>query len=250
MTDDELPELTPEEETEVSRLLAEAGGPLPMPDEVAARLEATLAGLVEERAGEPEEPAAATVVTLEERRAARRWPRLVLAAAAVVVAGYAAGTVVTGTGSGSDSASVSDAAGAGEAEEPMAGADPEAASEAAPEESGPGTAAERDAQVFRARDVVRLRSETLEDDLGRALGGDPTALHDAGRSELRSQTVRKRATCHPPALEPGQQWALARYDGRRAVLVAGPDDGELLPVEVVGCDGVVLASVEVDAELD
>src|SRR3712207_3173459 len=85
----EPPELTPEEEAEVSQLLAEAGGPIAVPDDVVARLDATLDSLVE---GE-RTTAVAPVVPLATRR---RWPRLLLAAAAVVVGGYAVGTSVTG----------------------------------------------------------------------------------------------------------------------------------------------------------
>ena len=84
-----LPDLTSDEDAAVRRLLADAGGPVPTPPDVVARLDATLARLVAER--EDERPQEATVTPLALRR--RRWPKVLLAAAAVVVgpAGTATG---------------------------------------------------------------------------------------------------------------------------------------------------------------
>src|SRR5215218_10752286 len=89
--------LSPEDEAEVRRLLAEAGGPVATPPEVVASLDAALAGLVAERAGsapdsKDSEPVDHTVVHLDSRR--RRWPKVLLAAAAVVLGGYALGSTV------------------------------------------------------------------------------------------------------------------------------------------------------------
>ena len=71
-------ELTPDEEAEISRLLADAASPEPMPAEVSARLEDVLAGLVADR------EAAAPVVPLKPRR----WPQVLVAAAAVSLVGF------------------------------------------------------------------------------------------------------------------------------------------------------------------
>jgi hypothetical protein len=71
-------ELTPDEEAEISRLLADAASPEPMPAEVSARLDDVLAGLVADR------EAAAPVVPLKPRR----WPQVLVAAAAVSLAGF------------------------------------------------------------------------------------------------------------------------------------------------------------------
>lgn len=71
-------ELTPDEEAEISRLLADAASPEPMPAEVSARLDEVLAGLVTDR------EAAAPVVPLKSRR----WPQVLVAAAAVSLAGF------------------------------------------------------------------------------------------------------------------------------------------------------------------
>ncbi|HET7734947.1 MAG TPA: hypothetical protein VFK52_03150 [Nocardioidaceae bacterium] len=71
-------ELTPDEEAEISRLLADAASPAPMPAEVSARLDDVLAGLVADR------EAAAPVVPLKSRR----WPQVLVAAAAVSLVGF------------------------------------------------------------------------------------------------------------------------------------------------------------------
>jgi hypothetical protein len=244
--DDELREPTPEEEAEISRLLAEAGGPVAVPDEVAARLDATLAALVEERRDEEVDPPAAPVVPLAERRARRRWPRLVLAAAAVVVAGYAVGTAVTDSslsGSDAESATAGDAAGAGEADGGGA------RDEAGPQDNAvPEATADRDAARRLAADAVRLRSDTLADDITAALADRRLGLSsdEDGLSELRAQSTRKSAGCAAPALDQGQRWLPARYDGVRAVLVTGPPADGSLPAEVRGCDGELLDSAVVD----
>src|SRR5690349_1050203 len=86
-------ELTPEEESEVTRLLAGAAGPEPMPDAVVARLRDVLDDLDAERSAE----------RLGAARA-RRWPRALLAAAAVLVVGYGVVNVAGDASlSGSDS---------------------------------------------------------------------------------------------------------------------------------------------------
>ena len=92
--------MTPEQEEQVRRALASAPPESAMPPEVAARLDAALAGLVAERSARPDheqdtgpEPAAA--VALEERRR-RRWPRVLVAAASVSLLAYGAGIALSG----------------------------------------------------------------------------------------------------------------------------------------------------------
>lgn len=101
-------DLTRAQEEAVRRLLAGARETAPMPDDVAARLDAVLADLAgttasapADAAGEAEETPA-TVVPLRRRR----WPRLVLAAAAVTAVGLGTVQVLdrTGGGLGDDSA--------------------------------------------------------------------------------------------------------------------------------------------------
>lgn len=108
-TDDEpqAERASADDEAAVRRLLADARATGPVPSEVAARLDATLAGLVADRdAGrEPtdERPAerTAAVVPLASRRR-RTAAGLLVAAAAVVVGGVAIGESLD-SGSGNDS---------------------------------------------------------------------------------------------------------------------------------------------------
>ena len=102
------PDLSPEQDV-VRRLLAEARHDGPVPEEVRARLDATLAELKAER---HDLQAAATVVDLPARRRRRRGTVL-LAAAAVVVAGVGVGQALDrsgdfGLGGGGDSTSSSE----------------------------------------------------------------------------------------------------------------------------------------------
>ncbi len=90
MSDDEL---TPEQEAEVSRLLADSTVPVRMPDEVAARLDLVLAGLV----------AAPREQTPDRSR--RRWPAVLVAAAAVSLFGYVGGQFLVQTRSSDDASS-------------------------------------------------------------------------------------------------------------------------------------------------
>lgn len=229
----EEPEITPAEEQEVSRLLALAAAADPLPADVAARLDDTLAGLVAERSTAPDEDGAddsgdRAVVPL---RARRRWPRALLAAAAVMVVGYGVGGVLGGGSlSGGDTG---DAASAGDtvAEDAAGGAE-----DASPERLGEAPAQElgnaRDqAMVFEG--VVRLRSERLAADVRRALGlVETSALDDLSSSD--------QSRCPIPTLSPGESALAARYDGRRTVLVTGPEEGGRVKASVYSCSGALL----------
>jgi hypothetical protein len=117
-------ELTPEQEADVRRLLAEARHDEPIPADVAARLDAVLGDL---SADDLEVFEVATVTDLAGVRHRRRNAgRLLLAAAAVVVGGIAAGQVV-GDGMGADSDDASTAADAGGEQEVPREASPESA---------------------------------------------------------------------------------------------------------------------------
>ena len=94
-----LPELTPEQESEVRRLLAEARHDEPIPTEVADRLDTVLADLTRD---EPGSPGVAPVIDLAARRRRRNAAAVLAGAAAVIVAGFAIGQVID---VGSDDAS-------------------------------------------------------------------------------------------------------------------------------------------------
>jgi hypothetical protein len=191
---DEADLLPAEEEAAVARLLADAAGPVPMPTEVADRLDSVLAGLVAERA-EAERAEAARVVSdrvdaggvkpvsvadsvrpadeLASRRRAR-WPRLVLAAAAVVIGGYGVtstlGSGGLAGGAGGDAATTAD--------EGMAASDGDAGGAAESSELPRGrlrsdALQEPLAPGLLARGPVQLRPDRLEEDVRRLLVGSP-----------------------------------------------------------------------------
>lgn len=87
------PDLTPAQDDAVRALLASARHTEPIPDEVVARLDATLASLTGDR-----QETRAPVVALASRRR-RTASTLLLAAAAVVVAGVGIGQVLSPDGS-------------------------------------------------------------------------------------------------------------------------------------------------------
>ena len=237
--------LTPEEEQAVARMLAAAGGPVEMPGEVAARLEAVLADLEGERSSAP----AAGVVEL---RARRRWPRVLLAAAAVVVGGYAVGTAaldgnLAGSAGGETAASDStvaqedSSAGRSRGDEAPDDADDGAGDAGSGEEpealSSPQSAREDSASMLRT--TVRLRSDRLEPDVRRALRVLETAGGATQSFDLTTQA------CPAPPLGPRQRSLPVRYDGAAAVLVAGAERRGTVEVTIWSCDGDELDSTVV-----
>src|SRR4051812_5667095 len=113
--DGSLPELTPAQESDVRRLLADARHDDPIPDDVATRLDAVLAGLTRD---EPGSTGIAPVVDLAARRRRRNAAALLAGAAAVIVAGFAVGQVIDVGGTADDagsSAQVDSSRGSGDA---------------------------------------------------------------------------------------------------------------------------------------
>ena len=101
-----LPELTPEQESAVRQLLAEARHDVPIPTEVADRLDTVLAGLTRD---EPGSPGVAPVIDLAARRRRRNAAAVLAGAAAVIVAGFAIGQVIDVGSNDSDSSTAADA---------------------------------------------------------------------------------------------------------------------------------------------
>ena len=236
----DAPDLTPAEEAEVRRRLAEARHTAPVPPEVAARLERTLAGLVEERhtgtaegrrtgttaenrrtgpaeaglARAPEAAASRTgaVVELAARRR-RRAGALVLAAAAVVVAGVGLGQLTGGIGSGggADSgaagfdreiAESEDGVAAGGAAERLPTSAPATPSGAASE----GSAAV-DERLLEA--VPRIREGSVLEDVAVTARRVRDSVSLARRVE--------GAACRPAG--PGEQAVAVSFRGQLATLV-------------------------------
>lgn len=245
----------------IRELLAELGsGPdgRPMPPEVAARLDDTLARLVAERAStgegpDEEEAAAGTVVPLR-----RRWlPRATAAAAAVIIVG-AGGVTAANLGVFGNGASMSSDSG-GSADSQVA----ESAPDASPTSPGQGDdAAGREATGAVA--LPRISSGSFASDVTSLLhrrtavnepGHSPSTSSEAGSDapgdatgksrDLVTPEAAKRAprdapvsrSCPGPAITDGAVPNPIRYDGQLAVLVIHPQrDGRQL-VEAWSCSG-------------
>ncbi|WP_432477930.1 hypothetical protein [Nocardioides sp. GXQ0305] len=197
-------ELTPQETERVRRLLAEARHTDPVPDDVAARIDRTLADL----AAEP----AATVVPLAERR--RKAGRLLLAAAAVVVGGVALGQVVGGDGSEDEAADSSAASEADEAQgltAPDRDSTPSGDDELSTESGGslPGAVSETRRSISRLP-AQQVRSSTFAADAARL------------RPVATAAKVRNGATSAPEAADrlQGDGCAAGAWGGGRYVRVA------------------------------
>lgn len=217
------PGMDPGTEQAVRDLLASAGPAEPMPPEVAARLDATLADLSAGRTPGPTAPSGDADDELAERRAGRqrRWPQVLVAAATVGVLGVAVGNVVDlgGLTGGSGDASTS----AGVADRGAAGAAPESLPESAPSAGG-----DRTGDGFSAQSrvpVLRLRSASLAADVQR--------VEDLALATPVSEGWR--GACVVPAAAPGASWAEARLDGDRALLLLRPPEQGRRVADVYRC---------------
>lgn len=223
MTD---PELTAAQEQAVRALLAAARHDEPLPADVAARLDATLADLQAEREAGREAAAPAPVVPLS--RAARRrriTGAALVAAAAVVVAGVGIGQLTGGVGSDSGESSMAGDAGAereyagGAVESPLKSRPNQSSApeqQQAPADSASERATELDAQSFR-EDVRRL----------------------APADELPAR-VRDRLRCEVPGTGRGTRVAVT-YETRDGVLVFRDPaaDRQRVDLYLCGSDAIV-----------
>jgi len=226
MTDHDEPDaardLTPDEESRVRRLLADARHTDPVPDEVVARLDRVLAGLAEEPGRE------AAVVRLADRR--RRVTRLLVAAAAVVVVGFGGSQVIDGLGSASmDAATSGDAESAAEPAEDSgevgADLDGEPNEGSSDQESGAPTAAQDR--------VAKVRPESF--------AADTEALRDGARNyALQEQRSALRDVCTTGAWGAGRYVAV-RYAGDPGWIVFRRPQGTTQVADLFLC-GSELAS--------
>lgn len=231
------PELTPEQDERVRRLLAEARHDEPVPGDVAARLDRVLAELAAERA-----PAAGTapVVDLAARRRRRNAGALLVAAAAVIVGGFTVGQVIDVGGGSSDTA--------GSAADSPA----ERASESAPTDAG-GSAADAAPTIGQP---LRLSAADLAADVGNQLppevrkdvaDGAEVAPGPGALAAPDPAQATSCATAAPSAYGDGEFFP-AYLDGVPAVLALRPPSGTTQRADVLACGtGDALASVELPA---
>jgi hypothetical protein len=245
--DGSLPELTPEQESEVRRLLADARHDEPVPAEVADRLDAVLAGLTRD---EPGSEGIAPVVDLAARRRRRNAAAVLAGAAAVIVAGFGIGQVID-VGSEDDTAGSSTAANADRA----GAGDDQSRPEANLDQGGgsPSDTAQPGAPgPFEAPStVLQLRSDHLETDLSRQLSSYSV---QAGSSSVRTPAAKDfdAAGCPLPA-SPHNKFGLgelfpALFDHQPAVLALRPATGGTQQADVLDCTTAAsLASVTIPA---
>ncbi|MGN0063688.1 MAG: hypothetical protein ACI379_05555 [Nocardioides sp.] len=229
-------------EDAVRRLLADARHDAPVPDEVVARLDTTLAGLVAERDASAPEPSPAPVIDLAARRR-RRMTQFVAAAAVVVVAGVGVNQLQPfGTSSPS-----SDTAGASlDSTQPQADEKADEKNfdsgrdnlDAAPRggKSAPESSAELDTQSA-ARAAPDLSSDM----------DDAQILGAVGRLPMDRATLSWRQTRGCEATRAARQgtWITVWWDGERAVARWRPGD-DPDRVEVRLCDGSLARVVPLD----
>lgn len=269
MTPDEEPG-TRSDEAEVRRLLAALGNePVPMPPEVAARLDATLADLAAKQDQVTERDQVTdgdqvtegrrvdrTVTPLPSRDRPRRWPQLLVAAAAVSVLGLGVGELLEGP-SGSDSMNA--AAERAEAPADAAGGATEDSGEAAPyaTQDSPGPEAaeppadregldRRSALRHAPAALSRLHSQSLTADVQRLadVTGTDTMVPGAPLTAMRDG-----AGCDLPEAGPGDELYAVRLDGDPATLLLHrAEDGRRL-AQVFACEdpSAPVAGTTVDA---
>lgn len=253
--------MTPEEQQEaVRRALAATLPEGPMPPEVVARLEATIADLAAARPAAPTasreagaEPGGGAVVTDLEARRRRRWPRALVAAASIAVLAYGVGAVLPDLGSEAETAMDSAGGEAAEDHEPEAAVGGSAGRDGA-EGAGPGAepAPQSAPELMGDGRVVALREATLRRDVVRHLSAERVAaLADgpADRDAAAERYTRRDGTCVIPESRRGDALYAARLDGRRATLVVRDAEGGSRVAQVYWCgDGrTLLAETEVPA---
>jgi hypothetical protein len=241
-------DLTPEEE-QVRRLLADARHTQPVPDDVAARLDAVLADLRDE---DPEAPAPVVasqrpvdLAAARRRRNARSW---LVAAVAVVAVGFGINQVahMDVSGSDDDGGSSSDSAASGETVQRPGDRDagagrrgqddsPSSASAHAPEveaqPEAPATPVRLDPDRFGTQvTALRDRAELARNDLST----NSAAADGALMYGLDRLTHAYKSTCPTP--DSGRGHALpVRYGGQPGVLVFRPVRGDTQVVDLFLC---------------
>ena len=213
---DEPRDLTPDETERVRRLLARARHTDPVPDDVAARLDRTLASLADERRERRED-----AVTVLASRRRRTLATVLVAAVAVVAVGIGLGRSLPdldmGAG-GSDSTSADGGATSVEQERP-------AQSPEQPQDQSPGRGAAPEAGAG-SRALPGLGDDTFDSDV-LALRGRPTAT-EGGLGSLGD------TACARPTWGEGRRVPV-RYDGAAAVLVFRDPVGGVQPVDLFRC---------------
>jgi hypothetical protein len=280
MTDEPFdePDFDDPAHAEIRDLLADARVRTPIPDEVAARLDATLAEL----AGKATAADDATPAVVPLRRRSRVAPRLLAAAAVIVVAGAGAvglNQVMQGTSGSNDEAPMTtarDASGSAVQPEahppgPQGGSDGDldlrgngrtwSASGSVPVLTSADFAAQA-SKLYQARDLTVLTSltDSVTKASGQAATPTPTTSYNAGAenaspqprkssllsglSLLRGTAANRAISCTGPKL-PGTTSYPIVLDGKPAVLVLHRASSGTRTVEAWSCAGSTVLAVAV-----
>ena len=257
------PSEPPIPEEAVRRALADAGGPVPIPPDVAARIDAALAEAAAERDGAAAHPESPVVVPLDgaaHRR--RRRVRLLVAAAAVVAVGtVGAGLIsdrshddLTAAQLSQEDSAREKAAGAQSSLPPDAlaasSATPPDAPQAAPEAGGVHDQAAPPPDALRRvttdQPLREVRATNLREDL---VALQHLALPDPRAADYTGTVLAAPAdfTCDPAHYGPGHLVGV-QYDGHPAVVAFRAPAGSTQVAEVLACGtGDVLHSTTLAA---
>ena len=233
-------ELTPEQEADVRRLLAEARHDGPIPADVAARLDTVLDDLA---TPEPVSLSATVTDLAAARHRRRNAGRLLLAAAAVVVGGVAIGQTIGSTTS-NDSLSTDSAGGQSEQDVPREAEDSDGRDQGAGDTAQPESApapSETSAQAYdqilldKLNAPLQLTSKNFEVDVQRSLRAQATERRDAVETHLDGLAVYSSDFVCPDAdYGPGAKLP-AYYDAEEAVLVLRRPRAGIQRVDLLAC---------------
>ena len=237
MSDDR--ELSPQQEEQVRRLLAEARVDEPIPGDVAGRLDRVLARLAD---GEPDGDRSHLDELASRRR--RKVTTLLVAAAAVVAVGVGAQsfTLDGDVATSGDDATAATAQGP-ESEELLkadsAGRDEQAAPAEAPPAAMATGSGDPDASLSRVAAPARIRPAFFAIDVERVRTSvDPLATQAQSPTQegfaSDSTQASRSDLCEPGAWGSGRLY-LVRYAGNPAVLAFRPAVGETQVVDLLQC---------------
>ncbi len=242
-------ELTPEQEADVRRLLAEARHDRPIPADVVARLDAVLGDL---SADDLEAPDSATVTELAGQRHRRRNAgRLLLAAAAVVIGGVAIGQTLGDTSFEGDDAATAESGALAEAPRDGTTVRDEAGGDDAVDSSEVPEAGPAEASLLDALEVpVVLTSADFAGDVQRALATTSALRSEAANADVDGLAFAAASSGFVCADGPYGEGAriAAYYDEEETVLVLRRPRSGMQRVDLLTCGTAVeLNSVSLPA---
>lgn len=235
-------------EAAVRRLLAQARHDEPIPPDVAARLDDSLAALSAERAADPgPQPPPTDLGGRRRRRAAV----LLAAAAVLVVGGFTVGHLLGGQTSGTTASSSPDSSIGGSVGSPGAASRvqggrglPDNETDAAPSDTG-YSPADLDA-LTRLGEIPTVSQDQVTRDvtaLLTRLSADPGTGTSRRLSPAGARRLAERRDCRPARLGAGLALPVT-YAGTPAVLVLRPRTGETRVADLLQCGtGTLLRSV-------